>query len=232
MIIVVYPRHTREGFAALFHDFSNRAYHWRDLWSKGVECAQLEESVYFIFARCDLSHQVDRLIIPSPCIKHQDRSIFAEYLRGVVIRGTYDLYLIRNIVVGAFKEKQVQSSLKQATGLVLIISWHAHNVPEVGIIYEGVIVTKEIGKVVKCLECGKIIILKSEEEQNTKVPKTLQATVGSRLSIDDIRKMSDKTTVQAEFVDADDLAVNPDESNTDNYFKSQEIDADDLAVDE
>ena len=84
----------------------------------------------------------------------------------------------------------------------------------------------------KCLECGKIIILKSEEEQNTKVPKTLQATVGSRLSIDDIRKMSAKTTIRAEFVDADDLAVNNDDSNTENQFKSQEIDADDLAVDE
>jgi len=89
-----------------------------------------------------------------------------------------------------------------------------------------------IGKVVKCLECGKIIILKSEEEQNTKVPKTLQATVGSRLSIEDIKKMSAKTTIQAEFVDADDLAVSPEETNTDNHFKSQEIDADDLAVDD
>ncbi|MCD4657827.1 MAG: hypothetical protein K8S87_09840 [Planctomycetes bacterium] len=95
----------------------------------------------------------------------------------------------------------------------------------------GFINRELIGKVVKCLECGKIMILKSDEETSTKVPKTLHATVSTRLNINDIKKMSAKTLINAEFVDADDLAVNSSDSNSDNHLKSQEIDADDLAVD-
>jgi len=89
-----------------------------------------------------------------------------------------------------------------------------------------------IGKVVKCLNCGKIMILKEKDNANPKVPKTLHATVGKRLSVEDIKKMSAETVVHTELVNADDLEAKRKITEALDSESSQEIDADDLAVDD
>ena len=76
------------------------------------------------------------------------------------------------------------------------------------------------------------MILKDEKNIGAKVPKTLHATVGKRLSIEDIKKMSAKTTVHAEFIDADELAIDKKPIKLFDNNNSQEVDADDLVVDD
>ena len=106
---------------------------------------------------------------------------------------------------------------------------HPYNCPHCDSL--GFVSRDLIGKVIKCLNCGKIMIMKDGTQIRMEVPKTLHATVGKGLSREEIRKMNAITTVNVDVIDAEELEVLNEAYEQADIEESQEIDADDLAVD-